>query len=74
MQTSQQVEAGDWASRELPKPQEIRKALDQYVIGQDIAKKTLSVAVYNHYKRLKVGQSGHKANQDIEIAKSNILL
>jgi len=48
--------------------------LDQYVIGQDIAKKTLSVAVYNHYKRLKVGQSGHKANQDIEIAKSNILL
>jgi len=74
VQTSQQVEAGDWASRELPKPQEIRKALDQYVIGQDIAKKTLSVAVYNHYKRLKVGQSGHKANQDIEIAKSNILL
>lgn len=74
VQTSQQVKAGDWASRELPKPQEIRKALDQYVIGQDIAKKTLSVAVYNHYKRLKVGQSGHKANQDIEIAKSNILL
>jgi ATP-dependent protease Clp ATPase subunit len=57
----------------LPKPHEIRAALDQYVIGQDVAKKTLSVAVYNHYKRLKVGQS-HHAHQDIEIAKSNILL
>ena len=73
VQTSQQVEAGDWASKALPKPHEIRAALDQYVIGQDIAKKTLSVAVYNHYKRLKVGQSHHK-HQDVEIAKSNILL
>ena len=73
VQTSQQVEAGDWASKALPKPHEIRAALDQYVIGQDIAKKTLSVAVYNHYKRLKVGQS-HHAPQDVEIAKSNILL
>ncbi|MBL8677474.1 MAG: ATP-dependent protease ATP-binding subunit ClpX, partial [Alphaproteobacteria bacterium] len=54
-------------------PHEIRAALDQYVIGQDLAKKTLSVAVYNHYKRLKVGQT-HHAHQDIEIAKSNILL
>ncbi|WP_151766361.1 hypothetical protein, partial [Acinetobacter nosocomialis] len=42
-QTSQQVEAGDWASKALPKPHEIRAALDQYVIGQDLAKKTLSV-------------------------------
>ncbi len=73
VQTSQQVEAGDWASKALPKPHEIRAALDQYVIGQDIAKKTLSVAVYNHYKRLKVGQS-HHTHQDVEIAKSNILL
>ena len=73
VQTSEQVEAGDWASKTLPKPQEIRAALDQYVIGQDVAKKTLSVAVYNHYKRLKVGQS-HHAPQDVEIAKSNILL
>ena len=73
VQTSQQVEEGDWASKTLPKPHEIRAALDQYVIGQDVAKKTLSVAVYNHYKRLKVGQSQH-APQDIEIAKSNILL
>ena len=53
VQTSQQVEAGDWATKPLPKPHEIRAALDQYVIGQDLAKKTLSVAVYNHYKRLK---------------------
>ncbi|KJV37217.1 ATP-dependent protease ATP-binding subunit ClpX [Acinetobacter brisouii] len=73
VQTSQQVDSGDWASRPLPKPHEIRAALDQYVIGQDMAKKTLSVAVYNHYKRLKVSQTGHK-HDDIEIAKSNILL
>ncbi|MDQ8941145.1 ATP-dependent Clp protease ATP-binding subunit ClpX [Acinetobacter soli] len=75
VQTSQQVEAGDWASRDLPKPHEIRAALDQYVIGQDLAKKTLSVAVYNHYKRLKAGQSGQANKQHaVEIAKSNILL
>ncbi len=75
VQTSQQVESGDWASRPLPKPHEIRAALDQYVIGQDLAKKTLSVAVYNHYKRLKVSHHGHhKAEDGLEIAKSNILL
>ena len=74
VQTSQQVETGDWATRPLPKPHEIRAALDQYVIGQDTAKKTLSVAVYNHYKRLKVSQSGHKSEDAVEIAKSNILL
>lgn len=72
VQTSQQVDSGDWASRPLPKPHEIRAALDQYVIGQDLAKKTLSVAVYNHYKRLKSTNSGKK--DDVEIAKSNILL
>ncbi|MDN5416412.1 MAG: ATP-dependent Clp protease ATP-binding subunit ClpX [Acinetobacter sp.] len=74
VQTSQQVETGDWAIRPLPKPHEIRAALDQYVIGQDTAKKTLSVAVYNHYKRLKVSQTGHKPKDAVEIAKSNILL
>ena len=74
VQTSQQVESGDWATRPLPKPHEIRAALDQYVIGQDLAKKTLSVAVYNHYKRLKVTQSGQKPEDGVEIAKSNILL
>ncbi|ENV18163.1 ATP-dependent Clp protease ATP-binding subunit ClpX [Acinetobacter guillouiae] len=74
VQTSQQVETGDWVTRPLPKPHEIRAALDQYVIGQDTAKKTLSVAVYNHYKRLKVSQTGHKPKDAVEIAKSNILL
>lgn len=73
VQTSQQVDSGDWATRPLPKPQEIRAALDQYVIGQDWAKKTLSVAVYNHYKRLKLANTS-KSKQDIELAKSNILL
>lgn len=54
----------------LPKPQEIKDKLDEYVIGQDEAKKALSVAVYNHYKRI---YSGSSAN-DIELQKSNILL
>ena len=72
VQTSQQVDSGDWATRPLPKPHEIRAALHQYVIGQDTAKKTLSVAVYNHYKRLKVSQSAHKNEDAIELAKSNI--
>ena len=57
---------------ELPKPQAIFEFLDQYVIGQDRAKKSLSVAVYNHYKRV---QSGEGRTEDgIELAKSNILL
>jgi len=54
----------------LPKPQEIRAVLDEYVIGQDTAKKILSVAVYNHYKRLSLKGSA----DGVEIAKSNILL
>ncbi len=55
---------------ELPKPREIKEILDQYVIGQDKAKKTLSVAVYNHYKRIE----NKKSSKDIDIQKSNILL
>ncbi len=54
----------------LPKPQEILEVLDQYVIGQSRAKKTLAVAVYNHYKRIESRQK----SDDIELAKSNILL
>jgi ATP-dependent Clp protease ATP-binding subunit ClpX len=57
---------------ELPKPQEIFEFLDQYVIGQDRAKRSLSVAVYNHYKRVQSGDS--KREDGIELAKSNILL
>jgi ATP-dependent Clp protease ATP-binding subunit ClpX len=58
------------AKSDLPVPHEIRQILDQYVIGQDVAKKILSVAVYNHYKRLKTIAK----NDDVELAKSNILL
>lgn len=58
------------SNREVPKPKEIKKVLDDYVIGQDDAKKTLSVAVYNHYKRINSNQK----MDDVEIQKSNILL
>ncbi len=55
---------------EIPKPKEIKKFLDEYIIGQEAAKRTLSVAVYNHYKRIIYGET----NNDIELQKSNILL
>ena len=73
VQDSAVEDSGDWASRPLPKPHALRAELDQYVIGQDWAKKTLSVAVYNHYKRLKKADK-QQARHDIELAKSNILL
>jgi ATP-dependent Clp protease ATP-binding subunit ClpX len=57
----------------LPKPHEIKAVLDEYVIGQQTAKKILSVAVYNHYKRLET-RTRDKGKQEVEIAKSNILL
>ena len=57
----------------LPKPAEIKAVLDEYVIGQQTAKKVLAVAVYNHYKRLET-RARDKGKQDIELAKSNILL
>jgi len=55
----------------LPKPQEVKAFLDEYVIGQDQTKKKLAVAVYNHYKRI---QMNHARNNEIELSKSNILL
>src|SRR5690554_2440215 len=60
----------DDASDRLPTPAEIRDNLDEYVIGQDRAKVVLSVAVYNHYKRLRYGEG----KADVELGKSNILL
>ena len=57
-------------SSKLPKPREINASLDQYVIGQEQAKKVLSVAVYNHYKRMEAAT----AKEEVEISKSNILL
>jgi len=57
-------------TRKLPKPVEIKDILDEYVVGQEQAKKVLSVAVYNHYKRIEFIEK----NEDIEIQKSNILL
>jgi ATP-dependent Clp protease ATP-binding subunit ClpX len=64
-----QVQAAGGGSK-LPKPKEIKNILDEYVIGQERAKKVLSVAVYNHYKRLE----SHGRNDEVELSKSNILL
>jgi ATP-dependent Clp protease ATP-binding subunit ClpX len=63
-------EETDFGLVELPKPQEIKHVLDQYVIGQEEAKKNLSVAVYNHYKRINAGQK----LEDVELQKSNIIM
>ena len=59
---------------DLPRPQEIKEILDQYVIGQDEAKKTLSVAVYNHYKRINYEVQTPQDNRDVELQKSNIIM
>ena len=75
------AEVADLGSFELPKPREIFDFLQEYVIGQEPAKRSLAVAVYNHYKRIQAGhapksgslaEGGH--HDDVEIAKSNILL
>ena len=68
-------ESSDLKFDELPKPREIHDFLDQYVIGQDKAKRTLAVAVYNHYKRIQSGGTERSTRDDgVELAKSNILL
>jgi ATP-dependent Clp protease ATP-binding subunit ClpX len=60
-------------SEKLPKPSEIKAILDEYVIGQDRAKRVLSVAVYNHYKRIQ-HQTEKKSKEGVELTKSNIML
>ena len=66
------AKAGEIHQETLLKPQEIKAVLDEYVIGQDDAKRYMSVAVYNHYKRLLSRENGDKS--DVEIDKSNIVL
>jgi len=56
--------------KDIPKPAEIKAILDQYVIGQESAKKSLAVAVYNHYKRINLGSK----SDDVELQKSNIIM
>ena len=72
------VRSANLSINQIPKPREIKKYLDEHVIGQDEAKKVLSVAVYNHYKRLSFAQSknnGKGSSEDaVELQKSNILL
>ncbi len=65
------VKKGVVSMNDVPKPKEIKEFLDNYVIGQDEAKRSIAVAVYNHYKRLSVEQSG---DGDVELDKSNIVL
>ncbi|MBD1870356.1 ATP-dependent protease ATP-binding subunit ClpX [Leptolyngbya sp. FACHB-671] len=71
-----QARSANISLNQIPKPREIKKHLDEHVIGQDEAKKVLSVAVYNHYKRLSFVQAkgSSKADDSVELQKSNILL
>ena len=64
------AKAGEVSMNDVPKPKEIKEFLDKYIIGQDEAKRSIAVAVYNHYKRLSVAQ----AEGDVELDKSNIVL
>jgi len=70
------ADADDVKLDELPKPVEIREFLEGYVIGQDTAKRTLAVAVYNHYKRIQAGEKSRdsRSSEVVELAKSNILM
>ncbi len=71
-QRSEDPESNEFSSLEIPTPEEIKAYLDEYVIGQDSAKKVLSVAVYNHYKRIKYADRIKESG--VEIDKSNILI
>ena len=64
------AEPAELGFEELPKPREINDFLDEYIVGQETAKRIMSVAVYNHYKRVEIGSS----TDDVELAKSNIML
>src|SRR6201992_1411809 len=70
------ADADDVKLDELPKPAEIRDFLEGYVIGQDTAKRTLAVAVYNHYKRIQAGEKGRdsRSGEPVELTKSNICM
>ncbi|EYR64167.1 ATP-dependent protease [Actinotalea ferrariae CF5-4] len=68
------AEATEVGMVELPKPREIFEFLEQYIVGQEPAKRSLAVAVYNHYKRIQAGEAARSAGDDVELAKSNILL
>lgn len=69
------AESSELGLDELPKPREIFEFLENYVVGQDVAKRSLAVAVYNHYKRIQAGEAGGKKDaESVDIAKSNILL
>ena len=59
---------------DLPVPEEIKRRLDEYIVGQDAAKRVLSVAVYNHYKRIDYNAKNKGKNDGIELKKSNILM
>ncbi|MFD1719789.1 ATP-dependent Clp protease ATP-binding subunit ClpX [Georgenia deserti] len=68
------AEASELGLVDLPKPREIFDFLEEYIVGQDRAKRALAVAVYNHYKRVQSAESGERDENPVEIAKSNILL
>jgi len=68
------AEASELGLGELPKPRDIFEFLEQFVIGQDSAKRALAVAVYNHYKRIQAASTLKKGEEQVDIAKSNILL
>ena len=72
--SDQQVGSEDWLARRLPTPKELREHLDDYVIGQDRAKKTLAVAVYNHYKRLKVAAKMHSQPKLVKDGSDNAMV